>query len=186
MLKVDAFPWAEFPHRVGIHYNCNSLRGIGLAQASEVNKPFYSKPLDLLKKVKGIEFVQPDRWDECCGFGGTFCIFEPGVSAKMGTTRSATMPRQAPNHSRRPGRPLADGCHGPAWLPLARRERFVIRLDAALKPAFDPACAITLDCFLEHGPHVCLCEGFGQEIDRARLLTRCSRAASDLAVEAAR
>jgi L-lactate dehydrogenase complex protein LldE len=37
-----------------------------------------------LKKVKGVEFVYPARWDECCGFGGTFCVFEPGVSAKMG------------------------------------------------------------------------------------------------------
>jgi L-lactate dehydrogenase complex protein LldE len=84
ILKVEEFPWAEFPHKVGIHYNCNSLRGIGLASPSELNRPFYSKPLDLLKKVKGIEFVQPARWDECCGFGGTFCVFEPGVSAKMG------------------------------------------------------------------------------------------------------
>jgi L-lactate dehydrogenase complex protein LldE len=40
ILKVEEFPWATFPHKVGIHYNCNSLRGIGLAQASEVNKPF--------------------------------------------------------------------------------------------------------------------------------------------------
>jgi L-lactate dehydrogenase complex protein LldE len=84
ILKVEGFPWAEFPHKVGIHYNCNSLRGIGLASPSELNKPSYSKPLDLLKKVKGIEFVHPARWDECCGFGGTFCVFEPGVSAKMG------------------------------------------------------------------------------------------------------
>jgi L-lactate dehydrogenase complex protein LldE len=84
ILKVQEFPWAAFPHKVGIHYNCNSLRGIGLATPSELNKPFYSKPLNLLKKVRGIEFVQPARWDECCGFGGTFCVFEPGVSAKMG------------------------------------------------------------------------------------------------------
>jgi len=89
VLKVEAFPWAHFPHKVGIHYNCNSLRGIGLAQPSEVNKPFFSKPLALLQKVKGIEFVQPERWDECCGFGGTFCVFEPGVSAKMGYDKVA-------------------------------------------------------------------------------------------------
>jgi len=84
ILKVDGFPWAKFPHKVAIHYNCNSLRGLGLAQASELNKPFYSKPLDLLRKVEGIEFVQLARQDECCGFGGTFSVFEPGVSAKMG------------------------------------------------------------------------------------------------------
>jgi L-lactate dehydrogenase complex protein LldE len=84
VLKVEEFPWAAFPHKVGVHYNCNSLRGIGLASPSELNEPFYSKPLNLLRKVKGIEFVRPARWDECCGFGGTFCVFEPGVSSKMG------------------------------------------------------------------------------------------------------
>jgi L-lactate dehydrogenase complex protein LldE len=84
ILKVEDFPWAEFPHKVGIHYNCNSLRGIGLASPSELHAPFFSKPRDLLSKVKGIEFVEPARPDECCGFGGTFCVFEPAVSAKMG------------------------------------------------------------------------------------------------------
>jgi L-lactate dehydrogenase complex protein LldE len=38
----------------------------------------------LLEKVAGIEFVQPARPDECCGFGGTFSVFEPAVSVKMG------------------------------------------------------------------------------------------------------
>jgi L-lactate dehydrogenase complex protein LldE len=40
--------------------------------------------LDLLSKVAGIEFVTPARPDECCGFGGTFSVFEETVSAKMG------------------------------------------------------------------------------------------------------
>jgi L-lactate dehydrogenase complex protein LldE len=34
--------------------------------------------------VAGVEFVEPARWDECCGFGGTFSVFEPAVSVKMG------------------------------------------------------------------------------------------------------
>ena len=84
ILQVEDFPWAEFPHKVGIHYNCNSLRGLGLASASELHRPSYSKPRDLLAKVKGVQFVDPARPDECCGFGGTFCVFEPTVSAKMG------------------------------------------------------------------------------------------------------
>jgi hypothetical protein len=33
-----------------------------------------SKPLDLLAKVKGVEVVDLARPDECCGFGGTFCV----------------------------------------------------------------------------------------------------------------
>jgi len=84
VLKVEAFPWARFPHKVGIHYNCNSLRGIGLASPTEIRQPPFSKPKSLLEKVEAIEFVEPARPDECCGFGGTFCVFEPTVSAKMG------------------------------------------------------------------------------------------------------
>ena len=84
VLKVDAFPWAEFPHRVGYHNSCNTLRGLNHARPSELHEPFFSKPLDLLSKVKGITFVEPARPDECCGFGGTFSVFEPTVSVKMG------------------------------------------------------------------------------------------------------
>lgn len=84
ILKVDAFPWAEFPHRIGYHNSCNTLRGLGHARPSELQEPFFSKPLDLLSKVKGISFVEPARVDECCGFGGTFSVFEPDVSVKMG------------------------------------------------------------------------------------------------------
>ena len=84
ILKVDAFPWAEFPHKVALHNNCNALRGIDIASMSELREAPFSKPMQLLGKVAGIEFVELARPDECCGFGGTFCVFEEGVSAKMG------------------------------------------------------------------------------------------------------
>ena len=89
VLKVTAFPWARFPHKVGLHYNCNSLRGIHLASPTEIKAPFFSKPRALLEKVAGIEFVEPARWDQCCGFGGTFSVFEPAVSVKMGQDKIA-------------------------------------------------------------------------------------------------
>ena len=89
ILQVEAFPWASFPHRVSYHSNCNTLRGLGHGSASELNEPFFSKPLDLLRKVPGVELVQMKRPDECCGFGGTFCVFEPNVSAKMGYDKVA-------------------------------------------------------------------------------------------------
>jgi L-lactate dehydrogenase complex protein LldE len=89
ILKVEAFPWAEFPHKVSYHNNCNALRGIFHAAPSELRQPFYSKPLDLLGKVKGVELVQIARPDECCGFGGTFSVFDPAVSAKMGHDKVA-------------------------------------------------------------------------------------------------
>jgi L-lactate dehydrogenase complex protein LldE len=37
--------------------------------------------------VDGLELVDLGRKDECCGFGGTFCIFEESVSVKMGKDR---------------------------------------------------------------------------------------------------
>ena len=84
VLQVDAFPWAEFPHKVALHNNCNALRGINIASMSELRQEPFSKPMDLLSKVRGIEFVHLARPDECCGFGGTFSVFEAGVSVKMG------------------------------------------------------------------------------------------------------
>jgi hypothetical protein len=33
------------------------------------DEPFFSKPINLLNKVRAIEFVTPTRPDECCGFG---------------------------------------------------------------------------------------------------------------------
>lgn len=87
VLKVDAFPWAEFRHKVALHHNCNALRGLNVASMSELRVEPFSKPMDLLSKVAGIEFVDLARPDECCGFGGTFSVFEPGVSAKMGADK---------------------------------------------------------------------------------------------------
>ncbi|MGQ3676040.1 (Fe-S)-binding protein [Xanthobacter sp. TB0139] len=84
ILKVETFPWAKFPHKVGLHNSCGTLRKLGHAAPSELHIPFFSKPLDLLSKVEGIEFVTPARPDECCGFGGTFSVYEEAVSAKMG------------------------------------------------------------------------------------------------------
>jgi L-lactate dehydrogenase complex protein LldE len=84
VLKVESFPWARFPHRVGLHNKCVTLRRLKHAKPSELHEPFFSKPLDLLSKVEGIEFVTPVRPDECCGFGGTFSVFDEVVSTKMG------------------------------------------------------------------------------------------------------
>jgi L-lactate dehydrogenase complex protein LldE len=84
ILKVGAFPWAHFPHRIGLHNSCGTLRQLRHARPSELHEPFFSKPMDLLSKVSGIEFVTPARPDECCGFGGTYSVFEEIVSTKMG------------------------------------------------------------------------------------------------------
>lgn len=84
ILGVREFPWAEFPHTVGLHNGCSSLRALRTASMSELNEAPFSKPLTLLSAVRGIRFVTPQRPDECCGFGGTFSVYEEPVSAKMG------------------------------------------------------------------------------------------------------
>ena len=56
---------------------------------SELVATPFSKPGKLLQMVKGIELIELSRADECCGFGGTFCVFEEAVSAKMGKDRVA-------------------------------------------------------------------------------------------------
>lgn len=37
--------------------------------------------------VKDVELVKLSRKDECCGFGGTFCVAEEAVSSRMGIDR---------------------------------------------------------------------------------------------------
>jgi L-lactate dehydrogenase complex protein LldE len=78
---------AMFNHRVALHQGCHGQRGLHLSQMSELVAPPFSKAAHLLKKVKGLELVPLDRPDECCGFGGTFCVSEEAVSVKMGKDR---------------------------------------------------------------------------------------------------
>ena len=55
-----------------------------LSSASELNIPYFSKLRDLLSLVEGVEVVEPERKDECCGFGGMFAVEEQAVSVCMG------------------------------------------------------------------------------------------------------
>ena len=80
---------ASFPHKVGVHQSCHGQRGLHLSSMTELMQPKFSKPLQLLKMVKDIQLINLDREDECCGFGGTFCVTEEAVSVKMGKDRVA-------------------------------------------------------------------------------------------------
>lgn len=88
VLKVKSLP-SRFPHKVGVHQSCHGQRGLHLSSMSELVAPSFSKPGSLLNMVQDLELVQLDRKDECCGFGGTFCVAEEAVSAKMGRDRVA-------------------------------------------------------------------------------------------------
>ncbi len=64
---------AFYPHKVTYHPSCHSMRTLGLGD----------KPIRLLKEVRGLRYIELPGADECCGFGGTFSIKNPDVSAAM-------------------------------------------------------------------------------------------------------
>jgi L-lactate dehydrogenase complex protein LldE len=81
---------AAFEHRVALLQSCHGLRDLGLATPSESVSPEVSRPgiaERLLREVRGLELVFPERRDECCGFGGLFAVEYPVLSARMGRDR---------------------------------------------------------------------------------------------------
>ena len=74
----------SFPHKVSLHNSCHGVRELGLSSPSEMHVEKFNKIRDLLQLVDGIDVVEPERPDECCGFGGMFSVEETVVSAQMG------------------------------------------------------------------------------------------------------
>jgi L-lactate dehydrogenase complex protein LldE len=64
---------AYFPHRVTYHPTCHSLRSLRVGKA----------PLQLLRRVRGIDLVELPDAEQCCGFGGTFALKQADSSAAM-------------------------------------------------------------------------------------------------------
>ena len=83
VVKVSSLP-SRFPHKVSLHNSCHGVRELGLSSPSERNVPKFNKIKDLLQLVDGITVLEPERPDECCGFGGMFAVEEKDVSARMG------------------------------------------------------------------------------------------------------
>ena len=79
----------NFALRVGLHQSCHGLRELDLGRGSERMLPAFNKVRQLVAGLDGIELTDLDRPDECCGFGGTFAVFEEAVSCMMGRDRVA-------------------------------------------------------------------------------------------------
>lgn len=84
VLQVKALPWASFPARVALHNGCHSLRSLHHASPTEIVEPYFSKTESLLRLVDGLEVAYATRRDECCGFGGTFAIWDVDCAGQMG------------------------------------------------------------------------------------------------------
>lgn len=59
---------ASFHHKVTYHKSCHVTRFLGIEE----------QPLQLLKAVEGLEYIEMVHAERCCGFGGTFSFKEPG------------------------------------------------------------------------------------------------------------
>jgi L-lactate dehydrogenase complex protein LldE len=64
---------ATFAGRVTYHDSCSGLRELGIKE----------QPRQLLASVKGLELVEMEENEVCCGFGGTFSIKYPDISNAM-------------------------------------------------------------------------------------------------------
>ncbi len=65
---------ASFPHKVTFHDGCHGLRELRI----------HSQPRRLLANVRGLDLVEMEDNDTCCGFGGTFAVKFPHISRSMG------------------------------------------------------------------------------------------------------
>lgn len=64
---------STFKGKVTYHPSCHMTRILGVKDAPKI----------LLHNVKGIEFVELPSGEDCCGFGGTFSVKKPEISAEM-------------------------------------------------------------------------------------------------------
>lgn len=61
------------PSRVTLHTSCSAWREMGVAGETKA----------LLAQLENVELVELQRERECCGFGGTFAVKHPEISAAM-------------------------------------------------------------------------------------------------------
>lgn len=72
VLKVEDVG-ASFPAKVTFHDGCHGLRELKIKKA----------PRTLLGHVKGLELIEMQEAESCCGFGGTFSVKMPHISTAM-------------------------------------------------------------------------------------------------------
>jgi L-lactate dehydrogenase complex protein LldE len=66
------------PVKVAWHASCHAVRDMGVAD----------EPKLLLRQLANVELFELSRERECCGFGGTFAVRYPEISAAMATDKA--------------------------------------------------------------------------------------------------
>jgi len=73
VLKVDLRDLGvKWPGKATYHYSCH-LRGIGIRD----------EVVTMLQQIEGLEYVQLEKMDQCCGFGGMFSVKYPPISGAL-------------------------------------------------------------------------------------------------------
>lgn len=72
VLKIDGLD-ARYDGRITYHDSCHLLRGLGVGK----------QPRKLLHMISGVEFVEMENSDQCCGFGGAFSVKYPEISSAI-------------------------------------------------------------------------------------------------------
>src|SRR5258708_28528677 len=61
------------------HDACSGLRELGVKE----------QPRRLLRSIAGLRLAELPGAEQCCGFGGTFCVKYPAISDKMVSDKAA-------------------------------------------------------------------------------------------------
>jgi L-lactate dehydrogenase complex protein LldE len=81
-LRVRRIP-SRCAGRATYHASCHLMRGLGVSEP----------PRLLLRGVEGLELVEMDRAEVCCGFGGSFAVKLPAVSGAIMDEKLASIDR---------------------------------------------------------------------------------------------
>jgi glycolate oxidase iron-sulfur subunit len=71
-------PEGHVPLRVTYHDPCHLVRGQGIK----------SHPREILKAIPGVEYVEMQGADVCCGAAGSFCVTHPALSEGVGSNKA--------------------------------------------------------------------------------------------------
>lgn len=74
-LGITKWP-GKLDTKIVFHHSCHT-RGSGTRPAAET----------LLSSIEGVELLSYGQGEQCCGFGGTFCVTFPHISGQMGTLK---------------------------------------------------------------------------------------------------
>jgi L-lactate dehydrogenase complex protein LldE len=61
------------PIKVTWHSSCHAMREMGITEDSK----------SLIRQLKNVDLVELQHETDCCGFGGTFAVKQPAISAAM-------------------------------------------------------------------------------------------------------